>query len=142
MDKTAEKRFWPKVVKTDACWNWVGAKSYEGYGLFWFRKRLDGAHRYSYTFFKQEIPDGFTIDHLCLNHSCVNPDHLEAVSNRENTLRGNSKSSINARKTHCLRGHPFNEENTVLSIQHGDKIKRQCKVCRRARDNKRNRVYT
>jgi hypothetical protein len=57
------------------------------------------------------VPTGLHLDHLCGNRSCVRPDHLEPVTQRENTLRGGSFSAVNAKKTHCIRGHEFAGEN-------------------------------
>ena len=88
-----------------------------------------GAHRVSYQLVVGEIPEGLTLDHLCRNPSCVNPDHLEPVTTKENILRGVSKIAQQARQTHCKRGHPFDEENTM--IVRGSA--RQCRACNKAR---------
>lgn len=83
-----EGRFWRKVNKTSACWEWTGSLFPNGYGCF----RLNGqsvlAHRVSYEFAHEAIPIGLVIDHKCRNKKCVNPDHLEAVTNGENVRRG------------------------------------------------------
>ena len=85
-----------------------------------------GAHRFAYTEAKGAIEDGLTIDHLCRVKACVNPSHLEAVTLRTNILRGENTAAKNARKTHCHRGHPFNEENTYRVP--GGRACRQCDV--------------
>jgi hypothetical protein len=72
-----------------------------------------------------------TLDHLCRNKACVNPAHLEPVTNRENVLRGVGLSAENARKTHCKRGHPLSGDNVVVSK--GGR-KRRCVACERLRD--------
>lgn len=64
--------------------------------------------------------------------SCVNPDHLECVTNRINTLRGNTVTGINYRKTHCPRGHEYNEQNTERYL-----TRRKCRICRREGNRKR-----
>jgi len=87
------------------------------------------AHRFSYELFIGEIPKGMQIDHLCQRPLCVNPDHMEAVSGIANLLRGNGRGAINARKTHCAKGHPFDESNTYL-IPNG--TGRACLMCRKA----------
>jgi hypothetical protein len=128
--------FWNKIKKTDTCWNWIGAKSFLGYGRFKSGGRLLLAHRFSYELHKEKIPEGLTLDHLCRNPSCVRPDHLEAVTMKENTLRGIGPAAINARKTHCKRGHEFTVENTArYKTPYG--IARECRTCLRARGKRR-----
>lgn len=104
-----EARFWSKVNKTDACWLWSGTTNPDsGYGRFQVtdknsRKSLY-AHRYSYELAKGKIAPKLVIDHLCRVPACVNPSHLEAVTNRENGIRGNvilnkkSKLPVGVRK--------------------------------------------
>jgi HNH endonuclease len=76
------------------------------------------------------VPEGFTLDHLCRNRGCINLQHLELVTNRENNLRGNGPPAQNSRKTHCRLGHPFTEENTRL---YSGRIRRAriCRECHR-----------
>lgn len=102
----------------DGCWKWTGATNGR-YGTFSFHGRKGVyAHRYSYEFYKGQIPDGLTIDHLCRNILCVNPDHLEAVTQHENNTRAHLK-------THCKRGHAYDEENTRIN-KDGSKHCRKC----------------
>jgi hypothetical protein len=79
------------------------------------------------------IPEGLTIDHLCRNRGCVNPAHLEAVTNRTNLLRGDGIAALNARKTHCKRGHEFTPENTYV-WREGT---RACRACHTAQEQAR-----
>jgi hypothetical protein len=95
-----EARFWAKVDKTDGCWQWTAATSDVGYGIFWTGKRLVQAHRWSWEQANGPIPAGLHIDHLCHNtdaecfggndcphRRCVNPAHLEPVTQQQNMAR-------------------------------------------------------
>ena len=79
---TPEERFWAKVDKTDDCWLWTANRTNAGYGHFWLDRRMVLAHRFAYELLIGPIPDGLTLDHLCRVRACVNPAHLEAVTNR------------------------------------------------------------
>lgn len=106
------------------CWLWIGALRPTGYGVFNEGGKRYPAHRWGYESLVGQIPKGLQIDHLCRVRSCVNPDHLEPVTQRENILRGNGIAAINARKTHCKRGHPLTAGNVYLSAK-----RRQCRQC-------------
>lgn len=126
---TTEDRFWKKVSKGEGCWTWQGAKSF-GYGKFGIKTTsgkwtMCWSHRFSYELKHGTIGKGLHIDHLCRNRACVNPDHLEAVLQRTNLLRGTGFSAINFKKTHCKRGHEFTEENTYKTKNGG----RNCRQC-------------
>jgi hypothetical protein len=113
-----------RTEKTDSCWLWTGALDLYGYGQF---IRGKSAHRAAYELQVGPIPAGHQIDHLCRVRNCVNPAHLEAVTARENTLRSRNRAAMNARKTHCKRGHEFNDDNTYITPTGA----RQCRACRR-----------
>ena len=122
-----EKRFWSKVRKGPVCWWWiVNGRISENYGTITFNKKPMVAHRISWELLRGKIPKGLQLDHLCRNKGCVNPDHLEPVTHRENIMRGNSPWATNAKKTHCLRGHEFTKENTYI---HKSKGGRNCRTC-------------
>jgi len=136
-NKTVEQRFWEKVGLHDdptKCWLWLAysVKSDKlRYGRFWDGVGLVMAHRFSYEMYHHvTIPQGMTIDHVkargCTSTLCVNPHHLEVVTSRVNTLRGDTIQANNAKKTYCVHGHLFNEKNTYA--HNGI---RQCRVCDR-----------
>ena len=113
------------------CWLWTASQTSKGYGQI---KRMDQrkpmpAHRAVWLAVVGPIPDGLTLDHLCRVRLCVNPDHLEPVTNRENILRGESMSAIHARKTHCPRGHPYDVVKKDGS--------RRCRKCHADRERQR-----
>jgi len=124
IDSRTLNRFWSRVNKTKGCWLWVGSTATNGYGGFMVGGKNFRVHRLSYELIKGEIPDGLQIDHLCRVRNCVNPDHLEAVTQRENIFRGVAITVQNARKTHCKYGHAFTPENTGRNGKG-----RRCKVC-------------
>ena len=113
-----------RITVVDGCWEWGAGKQSRGYGMCWNGEKAVLAHRFSFEVHKGEIPEGLVIDHLCRNRSCVNPDHLEAVSQRENVRRGNSPR-LRAAQTHCKRGHEYTPENT-----HSWGGSRACKSCK------------
>jgi len=121
------QRFWLKVEKTNTCWEWKGGLQGPRYGSFWFNGKQIRAHRFAYELFKGEIPNGLQIDHLCRNRACVNPEHLEIVSCKENVLRGIGVCAKNSKKTHCPRGHELKEDN--LDKHHLRIGQRTCKTC-------------
>lgn len=127
------ERFWSKVDRKgpDECWLWLASTSV-GYGQFWMASKMRKAHRVSYELLVGPIPDGLVIDHLCRTPRCVNPRHLEPVTNTENLRRGEHRSG-NTDKTHCPAGHPYDAENTHIQV---DRTRdhtpyRVCRACRR-----------
>ena len=118
--------FWSRVDKEGTCWIWLGSRS-NRYGTFSFRGVSHQAHRFSYSLTHQ-IPDGMELDHLCRNTFCVRPSHLEPVTHTENIRRGIAPTAINRRKTHCISGHEFTEENTYRRGSW-----RECWTCKRNR---------
>lgn len=108
------------------CWIWDGSVLENGYGQIRAGKK---AHRFFYEHYKGSIPEGLELDHTCSNKLCVNPDHLQAITHRMNTLLGNGPSAENFLKTKCKNGHDLSLENTRVD----DKGMRQCVICSRKR---------
>lgn len=128
--KTFEDRFFEKVSPepNTGCWLWTGADNGCGYGTMTMgHDRRAYAHRLAYELFVGPVPDGLHLDHLCRVRCCVNPSHLEPVTNRENARRGNVGSHQSS-KTHCIRGHAFDEHG-----YRNNKGNRQCRLCTRMR---------
>lgn len=117
-------RFMAKVAQSGACWIWTATLDHHGYGTFY----LDGnmrAHRASLVLHGRELSDELHTDHLCRNRACVNPDHLELVTQRVNTLRGDAPSAKAWREGRCKNGHPRTAENTYVRSAKA----RQCRIC-------------
>ncbi len=128
VDEKTERRFWAKVeYGPGCCMTWTARKSKKGYGGFRVgsrsKRRMLGAHVWAYQQYVGDIPAGMEVHHTCCNPSCVNPEHLEAVTHRENVLRGDTVVAANARKTHCPRGHPYDRRRPNGS--------RRCSTCGR-----------
>jgi hypothetical protein len=121
------------VVNSRGCWVWTGNVNSAGYGTVRIHGKTLFVHRVMFRLLGGHIPAGWTIDHLCRNKLCINPRHLEACTQRVNVLRGKGACAKNARKTRCLRGHEFTDENTRRDSNGW----RQCARCRRLRDRRR-----
>lgn len=129
--RPAIDRFNERVqVAPSGCIEWTGGLNGVGYGQFYAgRESLTQtgktyAHRWAYEHFVGPIPEGMFIDHLCRNRKCVNTDHLEPVTPRENVLRGVAPASLHAKKTHCPAGHPYSGDN--VRVTNGSRFCRAC----------------
>jgi hypothetical protein len=137
---TPEQRWLAKanVGKRFECWIWTGGLDKKGYGQF--DTTTDGEHRnhrahlWGFEHFVRPLEPGEELDHLCRVHACVNyEEHLDPVTHAENVARGES-GVRNASKTHCPRGHPYDEENTRITKRGS----RECREC--GCDNSRERM--
>lgn len=143
-DHNLEVQFWTRVIKPAigephiACWKWQGYHNADGYSVYTYKGETVRVHRLAYELAIGPIPDGLVIDHLCRHRWCVNPHHLEAVTNRENLLRGDCIAAANAAKTHCPGGHEYTEANTYRRPD-GRRVCRQCQreTCRRYKAQKK-----
>ena len=124
--------------QSNGCWTWRQASRARGYGKVWLRRRLWSAHTAVWTCVFGPVPRGKELDHTCRNPACVNPLHMEPVTHAENTRRGVSPWGVNARKTHCPRGHAYTPENTYWFRNHRNPTRkyRWCRTCALAHQRK------
>ena len=123
-----EARIAEKIRVEGDCWLWQGYTLGRGeYGGISVDGTYKYVHRVMYEILIGPIPDGLTLDHLCRQTLCANPFHCEPVTLRENILRGDSPTAVNARKSHCIHGHPLSGEN-LYTAPDGH---RYCRTCRR-----------
>lgn len=128
-DVEALRRVQKRLVITPerGCWEWTGYKLSDGYGQVGYRGKAVRVHRLVFELMVGPIPPGKQLDHyVCDNPPCCNPEHLRPATSRENSLRSSSPLAVNARKTHCSRGHEFTPENTYVN----PKSMRNCRTCK------------
>lgn len=132
-------RFLAKVRDSESgCWEWTGHIKPNGYGQVTVRGRKFNAHRFAYEAMVGPIPSGLVIDHLCRNRRCLRPEHLDPVTQRTNVLRGEGPAAHNARRSHCVQGHPFDDANTYVRSDRS----RSCRACNAARNRRRRQGVT
>lgn len=140
--QSEKERFWEKVDRNGPtpetgaiagrCWNWIGSTKISNGGKYGNFRRSNSrsqvsAHRWAWESINGPIGSGEVVDHLCRNTLCVNPAHLEAVTERENILRGTNKAALFAARAHCGKGHEFTPDNTRITAAGA----RLCRTCRR-----------
>lgn len=132
------RRLNKKIVinKSTGCWDWIAAKSY-GYGCIGLGYKTYRVHRLLYAMTRGAPDPNLECDHLCRNRGCVNPEHIEMVTHRENILRGKAPQAENAKKTHCPSGHPYDDKNTIRRRRGG----RDCRICNVARVRNRRNAF-
>lgn len=119
------------VALPTGCWRWLGHHGRDGRPRISLRRGYPGlVYVVVYEALVGSIGNNLEPDHLCRNPWCCNPTHLELVTHRENILRSDAPPAINARKTHCLRGHELSGSNVYFGK---DRTGRQCRECRRIR---------
>lgn len=121
-----------RLITESGCWEWQGTLDSAGYGRKKFRMNgaiHHGIYRVSYAVFNGDITKGMEVDHKCRNRKCFNPDHLRLTTKRENILCGENNAAVNARKTHCIRGHSLTGDDVFVDKKNG----RHCNACRRFR---------
>lgn len=109
------------------CILWLAGTSYSGYGILRIAGKQYRAHRVAYELAHGPVPDGLVLDHLCRVRSCINPDHLEPVTQLVNVQRGAKNVKF------CKSGHEFTPENTLVRTR-GDgtqTLRRTCLACKR-----------
>ena len=131
------ERFWEKVNKDGpamnkelgSCWLWTSSITGHGYGYFWTGAANRPAHLWLYEHINGVVPPGLELDHLCAVKPCVRPSHIEAVTHRVNCIRADAGANMRI-KTHCPRGHEYDEVNTYIKANDGG---RDCRICTRRR---------
>lgn len=124
-----QKNFWNKVNKTESCWLWTGNTNARGYGLFRVGVKMCPAHRAAFAVLERLPARHLVINHLCKVRNCVNPAHLETVTQYENLMYSESPVTLNKRKTHCGKGHPLSGDN-LYSKPGKYGIHRVCITCK------------
>jgi hypothetical protein len=149
---TVDRLLAKRTITTDGCWEWSAGHTPDGYGQMSVAGKVHYVHRLAHELWKGPIPEGLQIDHLCRNRGCFNPEHLEAVTGRENVRRSFEARGVvlsdkptpprgePARpwpRTHCPQGHPFDEANTYWRPKPGGGKYRTCRTCRAAAQRRR-----
>jgi hypothetical protein len=113
-----------RIDPLSGCWTWIASTTTNGYGQIKDGpNRTVRSHRLVYEALVGSIPTGLFCDHLCGNRRCVNPAHIELVTNAENIRRGSE------RRTHCKHGHALTGGNVRIT-KTKKALERICNACR------------
>ncbi len=121
---TVEERLRRNHIVENGCWRWTGSHGPKGYGFISTSGRTRAVHRVAYEIWNGPIPDGLEIDHECRVRDCINPEHLRAMTHRENVRR-----AVRSRRTHCRRGHRYTDKTAKIRVRNGTEY-RDCRPCR------------
>lgn len=124
---------------TTPCIEWPYRKNHNGYGVILINGKQFFAHRLAVALSGRNIPKSKVCDHLCRNHACINPDHLELVSPKENWKRGESHTKHLSLRDKCANGHAFTKTNTRLFTDKNGRTSRHCRRCYADREDARRR---
>lgn len=122
--------FWDHadLLPNGQCWLWKQSVASHGYGNTWDGTTVRLAHRVAWALWhREQIPEGMTVDHICRQRRCINPDHLRLLTNLEN-----ARDNGFATRTHCPLGHEYTEANTYVNPTTRS---RQCRTCAKTRWN-------
>ncbi len=131
--KCPKERLLVHARDEDECWLWPGADSGNGYGRISVDGKTRATHIVAYELFTgTRVPEGMVLDHKCRNRACYNPKCLKPIPGVDNTLIGEGPTALNARKTHCLRGHELVGDNLITRVRNG-RTNRECRACKQMR---------
>jgi len=118
------------TLDSNGCWRWKrGVATTTGYARIQYAGRPCDVHRLAYRLWRGDIPAGLHLDHLCRVRDCVNPEHLDPVTCKENVMRSPiALGRINAAKTHCPQGHEYTDANTTVYLRRGKYPERRCRA--------------
>jgi hypothetical protein len=135
---TIDERIRALSTEEGGCLVYNGQRSRDGYGRIFYKGKRYMVHRVMWEIMRGPIPEGMQLDHkVCDNEPCWNPDHLEVSTPRVNVLRSGNPAAQNAQKTHCINGHEFTEETTVIRFhkKRGTYF-RECTPCQQVRQHR------